>query len=146
MSIPDALMRDWMTYFTDLPPERVEALCDASRTHPREAKEALAKGVVTRYHGREAANEAADEFRRVFSEKSVPADMAEVGVTAPIAAAALVLQCLPDKSKSAVQRLIEQGAVTLDGAKLSDPRAPLDPKDGAVLKVGKLEFFRIRRS
>jgi tyrosyl-tRNA synthetase len=147
MSIPDALMKDWMTFFTDLAAARVAELCDPAKTHPRQAKEEMAKGIIRRYHGSAAADAAAEEFRRVFSQREVPAEMAEVRVPAgPSTVAALVALCVPDRSKGELRRLVEQGAVTLDGAKLADAKASVDPKDGAVLKVGKLTFVRIRRS
>ncbi|MCX5653655.1 MAG: tyrosine--tRNA ligase, partial [Planctomycetota bacterium] len=67
MSLPDALMENYWTLLTDVPLEEVRRTL--REAHPREAKEQLARTVVARYHGAEAASHAADEFRRVFSEK-----------------------------------------------------------------------------
>src|SRR5262245_29102734 len=145
MSIPDALMRDWLTFFTDLDAARVTELCDA-KTHPRLAKEELGKAIVRRYHGAAAGDAAAEEFRRVFSERNVPQEMDEIAVPpGPVTVIALAALAVPDKSKSELRRLIEQGAVTLDGEKLTGPTLTVDPREGAVLKVGKLRFVRIRR-
>jgi len=148
MSVPDDLMRDWATFFTDLDAARVTALCDSAVTHPRLAKEEIAKAIVRRYHDDSAADAAAESFRRLFSQKQVPDALPEL-LAGPIAVLNTV-QFLSDhklvKSKSEGRRLIEQGAVTLDGEKISDPNQIFDPKDGAVLKVGKLTFLRIRRS
>ena len=145
MSVPDALMRDWLTFFTDLDAARVAELCDG-KTHPRLAKEELGKAIVRRYHGAAAGDAAAAEFRRVFSQREIPQDMKEI-VVPPDATTQLALATLaaPDKSKGELRRLIEQGAVSLDGEKLASPTAAIDPKDGAVLKIGKLLFVRIRR-
>ena len=82
MSIPDALMRDWATYFTGLDAARVAELCDPAKTHPRQAKEDVAKAIVVRYHGAAAADAASAEFRRVFSQREVPQDMPVVRVAA----------------------------------------------------------------
>jgi tyrosyl-tRNA synthetase len=147
MSVPDDLMRDWATYFTDLDAARVVELCDHSVTHPRVAKEEIAKAIVRRYHDATAADAAAEAFKRVFSQRDVPDVIAEVSVAAgPVSAANLVALCVQGKSKSELRRLVEQGAATLDGVKVTDPNEMLDPKDGAVLKVGKLTFVRIRRA
>jgi tyrosyl-tRNA synthetase len=145
MSVPDSLMRDWLTFFTDLDAARVAELTDG-KTHPRLAKEELGKAIVRRYHDAAAGDAAAAEFRRVFSQREVPQDMDEVAVPpGATTGLALVTLAAADKSKSELRRLIEQGAVSLDGEKLASPAAPIDPKDGAVLKIGKLLFARIRR-
>jgi tyrosyl-tRNA synthetase len=145
MSIPDALMRDWLTFFTDEGATRVAELTDA-KTHPRLAKEELGKAIVRRYHGAAAGDAAAAEFRRVFSQREVPQEMDEIAVPpGALSALALAALAVPDKSRSELRRLIDQGAVTLDGEKLASPNAPVDPKDGSVLKVGKLRFARVRR-
>jgi tyrosyl-tRNA synthetase len=140
-------MKDWATFFTDLDAATVAVLCDPAKTHPRQAKEEVAKAIIRRYHGDSAAEAAAESFRRVFTQREVPAEMPEVRVPAgAVSVASLVSLCVPDKSKGELKRLVEQGAVTVDGTKLTDPKAPVDPKDGAVLKAGKLTFVRIRRA
>jgi tyrosyl-tRNA synthetase len=146
MSIPDALMRDWLTYFTDLPGERVAELCDAAKTHPRLAKEELGKAIVRRYHGAAAGDAAAESFRKVFSQRETPQEMPEVTVdAASIGLGGLLGICVPDMSKSELRRLVDQGAVTVDGVKLADPGAEVTPRDGMVVKIGKRRFVRIRR-
>jgi tyrosyl-tRNA synthetase len=144
MSVPDSLMRDWATFFTDLDAARVEALCDPAKTHPRQAKEEVAKAIIRRYHGAAAADAAAEEFRRVFSQREVPQDMPVVRVAgAALTLAQLVATCWPDKSKSELRRLIEQGAVSVDSAKLSDPKASITPATGMIVRAGKLAFVRL---
>ncbi len=73
MSIPDTLMENYWTLLTDRPLEEVRKMLRAQ--HPREAKEALAVDVVARYYGADAARGAADEFRRVFSQKEKPTEI-----------------------------------------------------------------------
>lgn len=142
MSIPDALMPQWFDAFTEVPRERVQALLAG---HPRDAKEALAKAVVARYHGDAAAEAAAADFRRVFSKGDVPDEIPEVRLEGPMAAADLVQFAGCAASKGEARRLVQQGAVSLADAKVTDPKAVLDPADGAVLRVGKLRFVRLRR-
>ncbi len=146
MSIPDSLAWDWMTYMTDLDPERITILLDQEQTHPRDAKEELAKAVVTRYWGADAAESAAAEFRSVFSEGAVPKDLPTVTVPrGAMTLAKLLEHCMPERSKSAQRRLVEQGGVSIEGVKHADPMAQVDPADGAVVKLGKLHFVRVRR-
>lgn len=142
MSIPDALMAQWFASFTEVPEERVAALLAG---HPRAAKGELAKAIVARYHGAAAAEAAAAEFERVFSKREVPDEMPEISVPAgPARIVDLLVAHGLAKSKGEAKRLCEQGGVTLDGAKIAAD-ATVDPPDGAVLKVGKLRFARLRR-
>ncbi|MBS3733741.1 MAG: tyrosine--tRNA ligase [Phycisphaerae bacterium] len=147
MSIPDTLMENYALLATELPPERIAELADPERTHPREAKATLAREIVAIYHGADAADAAAAEFDRVFAQKDVPTDMPEVplageamGIVELITAAGFA------DSNSAARRLVSQNAVSLDGEKITDPHAHVAPPDGAVLRVGKRRFGRIRRA
>ncbi len=171
MSIPDALMPDWLTYFTDLPAERVAELCDASKTHPRLAKEELGKAIVRRYHDDSAAEAAAESFRRVFSQREVPEEMLEyyvnpsfvvtpgvaAEVTYPSRLIDMMVACGMADSRGKARTLMQQGAVELDGVRVTDPAIALAPesagpspghltvrRSGSVLKVGKRGFVRLR--
>lgn len=143
MSIPDALMPQWFASFTEVPEDRVAALLGG---HPRDAKEALARAIVARYHGEAAADAAAAEFRRVFSKGDVPDEMPEIAVSAAMPAADLVVLAGFAASKGEAKRLIQQGAVSVNDIKLADAKETVEPPDGAVLRVGRLRFARIRRS
>jgi len=68
MSIPDVLMANYFTLLTDVPEAEITVLCDGSKTHPREAKENLAKLIVAEFHDQAAADAASAEFKRRFSE------------------------------------------------------------------------------
>jgi len=144
MSIPDALMFNYFTLLTDLDLERIAELVDGDRTHPRQAKALLAKTIVATYHDEAAAESAAAEFDRVFSQRDVPTDMPEV----PVSAATmniidLVLAAGFAKSKGEARRLIQQNAVSLDGEKIVDVDANVAMSDGQVLRVGKRRFGKI---
>jgi len=68
MSVPDALMKDWLTFFTDADAARTAELCDPAKTHPRQAKEEMAKAIVRRYHGAAAADERRAGFAPAASD------------------------------------------------------------------------------
>ncbi|MBI2193504.1 MAG: tyrosine--tRNA ligase [Planctomycetes bacterium] len=149
MSLADSMMRMYLELLTSLPESEVQALLSEG-THPREAKERLAREIVARYHGRAASEAEAEEFRRVFSRKELPQEMPEV-VLEPgslqdgrIWLVKLMHLAGHAASHSEARRLIEQGAVSVDGVALRDPQALIAPRTGAVLQVGKRRFARIR--
>jgi tyrosyl-tRNA synthetase len=147
MSIPDNLMANYFTLLTDVPAEEIATLCDAGKTHPREAKAKLGRLIVEQFHDAQAAQDASDEFDRVFAEKQKPTDMPEITIPAgAIGLVSLITTAGFAKSNGEARRLIKQNAVSLDDQKLTDIDAEVDPADGAVLRVGKRRFGQIVRN
>jgi tyrosyl-tRNA synthetase len=143
MSLPDALMGDYFTLLTALDEAEVRKLLAG---HPRQAKERLGVEIVTRYHSAGAARAAADEFRKVFSERQAPAEMPEVRLAAAsIGIVELIIQAGHAASKSEARRLVAGGGVSVGGEKVADWKAEVRPADGAVLQTGKRRFARVRR-
>ncbi len=149
MSLADAQMRDYFLLCTDVPEPEFDALL-ASVANPMEAKHRLAREIAAIYHGAEAADAAGAEWRRIHSERQVPTEMPDVTVPAEEVAEGqvpllrLILLANFAASKSEARRLIEQGGVTYDGEKVTDPQARVPVADGAVLKVGKKNYARVR--
>ncbi|HEX2024900.1 MAG TPA: tyrosine--tRNA ligase [Actinomycetota bacterium] len=153
MSIPDDLLPEWFRLCTGLGPEELDAiergLADGS-LHPMEQKRRLAREIVRRYHGDEAAAAAEQRFDVVHREREVPDDVREASI--PPEAVADGRVWLPRllaatglaSSNADGRRLIEQGGVRLDGEPVSDPDAELRPMDltGRVLQVGRRRFLR----
>jgi tyrosyl-tRNA synthetase len=150
MSISDSLMPTYFELCTDVPMEEVRTLTDGNLTHPREAKKRLGREIITLYHGAEAAQSADDEFERVHKEHQVPEEMPEISVPLDICnvdgqvrvTALLVASNLAPSSGEA-KRLIQQGGVSIDGVKLTDPAGMLEIHTGQVIKVGKNRFARL---
>jgi tyrosyl-tRNA synthetase len=139
-SLPDAAMGAW---FELLAVERPPA-----GTSPRDAKRALARALVERFHGPEAAADAEAHFDRLFVERAAPAEVEELEVAVPNGAVHLPA-LLADGfgvSRSDARRLLAQGGVKLDGEPLGPEELDLDPArlDGRVLQVGKRQFRRLR--
>lgn len=144
MSIPDTLMRNYFTLLTDTPVAEIDKLVDAAQTHPRQAKAILGRAVVAQYHGEAQALAASDEFDRVFAQKQIPADMPQITPgAARMNIVTLIVQAGFAKTTSEARRLVEQAAVSLDDAKVTDVKAEVDLKDGMVLQVGKRRFGKI---
>ena len=150
MSISDSLMPTYFELCTDVPMEEVRVLTDGNLTHPREAKKRLGREIITLYHGAEAAQSADDEFERVHKEHQVPEEMPEITVSLDICTAdgqvrvtALLVAAGLAPSAGEAKRLIQQGGVSVDGLKLTDPAGMLEIQTGQVIKVGKNRFARL---
>ncbi len=147
MSIPDHLTRSFIEVYTLVPLAEVEELFAAvndGELNPMEAKRHMARALVERYHGAEAAENEDEWFRKVFSEGNKPDDIPSVRVTPGESVLQVLGRCLPSKSRSELRRLVAAGAVRLDDEKLTDWEAPLEMEDrSGILRVGKREWFRL---
>ena len=147
MSISDELMILYYELLSDIGVTELAALkagmSDGSR-HPMEAKIALAREIVARFHGAAAAREAEDGFRGRFSRKEFPDDARHVEFTADGGTsdlATLVSRVSGSfTSKSAARRLIAQGGVEVNGERATDPAVLLASPAEVRLKIGKKEF------
>jgi len=151
MSVPDGLMRNYYTLLTKVDDARVNELCDAARTHPRDAKVELGRQIVTKFHDAAAADRAIDEFFRIhgagktglpdeIDEVRVPADLLQGG---EIATADLAVCCGFAKSKGEARRLIAENGVRLEGEPLSDPQGMVAIRSGQIVQRGKRKFVRL---
>ena len=137
MRISDDLLPEW--YRLVLEQERP---ADAD---PLEAKLALARWIVTRSHGEDAAREAEAHFTRVVREGRAPEDVPSFAIPAgdPVHLPALLAACF-DVSTSEARRLIAQGAVKIDDAQIGDLDVPRASLVGSLLQAGKRRFARLR--
>lgn len=152
MSIPDDLMIRYYTLLTALPLDEVRniesGLKDGS-IHPRDAKMRLARELVSFYHGEDASKEAEAHFKRVFQKRDLPEDIPEFhvpeeeledGVIWLPKLLQLAGTCV---STSEARRLIKQGAVKIQGEKVTDPNLKIEPQPEVVIKVGKRKFVKL---
>jgi tyrosyl-tRNA synthetase len=140
MSIPDANMKEWYTLLTSLPLDEVERL--TGKMHPKAAKDRLGREIVNGFHPGKA-DEAALDWDRKFSKGEVT-DAKELAAPPESGVVDLLMLTKIPPSKSEARRLVEQGGVELDGAKVTDPKAVLKVRDGMILKVGKKKrYFKL---
>jgi tyrosyl-tRNA synthetase len=148
MSIPDSLMWDWRLLLTDLDEaeiDRQKAEVESGNASPRDLKADLAHDLVRRFHGPDAAGEARTEFDRMFRRGGVPDEVETRAVPAGQALFAVVADTGLAGSKAEARRLIQQGAVRIDGEKVLDPFFPVpSASDALLLKVGKRRFLNVR--
>ncbi len=149
MSISDPLMLRYFALLTDIAPGELARLKEdlaQGGKHPRQVKEELALELVARYHGKDAALEAAREFARIFRDKGLPEEIEEVTLKA--AGPKLWLpKAMVDAGLAAgtseARRLITQGGVQVDGEKVTDANLELAVGKSYLLKVGKRRFKRV---
>jgi tyrosyl-tRNA synthetase len=151
MSISDMLMWRYYELLTDRTPSQVRELQEKTRTgnlHPMEAKSALAFQIVEDFHSHNAAKEARDHFTQVFQQRENPDEMPEIQFDSqgsPVQVAEIMTTAGLAASKSEARRLVKQGGVSIDGEKVSEPAAMIDPSESEefILKVGKRKFAKI---
>jgi len=149
MSVSDELMYRYYLLLTDL---SLSEIVELKKAHPRKSKEDLAKRIISDFHGPQAAEDAAAEFRKVFSEKQLPDEMEEISIPAGSQdVLALLRNTQMVASNSEARRLIRQGAVSFikgtgNSQKLSDETAQimLEPDGEYILKVGARKFKKIK--
>jgi tyrosyl-tRNA synthetase len=142
MSVPDAAMGEYYRLL-------LGAQVDPDR-HPGEAKRELARRLVERFHGADAAATSEERFDRLHVRREVPDEVAEAVVEASGPNGSVHLPALLaehfDLSRSEARRLIDQGGVRIGGKVLEAGRldVPASELDGAVLQVGKRRHKRLR--
>jgi tyrosyl-tRNA synthetase len=149
MSISDDLMWRYAELLSGRP--LAEIRVERSRVvtgqlHPKDVKIALARELVARFHGREAATRAVEDFERRFSRRELDADSlpekAVDGGGKPVPLVRALTEAQLTASTSEARRLITQGAVKVGGEKVSDLKAEL-PVGTHVVQVGKLRAARL---
>lgn len=150
MRVSDELMFRYYELLTDMTPAALQQLktdVTEKRKHPREVKVNLAKFLVARYHSQEAAQNAEDEFNRIFVDKGMPDDIPEfkIAAQAQVGLVQLMTQAGLTTSNSEATRLIIGGGVQIDQQKVSDSKLKLDLKSGneLIIKAGKKKFVKI---
>jgi tyrosyl-tRNA synthetase len=150
MSLPDSLIDDYFTLVTDVPEDEMreirEALASRSQ-NPRDLKLRLAREIVSQFHSPAAAAAAEERFLRTFSYRELPQDVPEFAL--PFGAGAetevdlldVVVAAGAAPSRSEARRLLQQGAIEADGARVANPRLTVRP--GTILRIGKHRFLRL---
>src|SRR3954471_11934498 len=144
MRLPDDAMGSWFSLLSIEEP--------GGDVSPRDRKRALARGVVARFHGEEAAAAAEQHFDRLFVTHEAPDDVevfafAVDGGDGVVHVPALIAEAF-GRSRSEARRLLAQGGVRLDGDALGAEDVDVAPErlDGRVLQVGKRHFRRLKRA
>jgi tyrosyl-tRNA synthetase len=141
-------MGEWFRLAADFDTDAVTRIEDglaSGEIHPNEAKRHLARSVVTLYWGEEEARAAEEAFDRVFKEGRTPENVEEFGLPPddPIHLPSLIRDVF-GMSGSEARRMIAQGAVRIDDEAVADQEVTRSALIGAVLRVGKRRFARLK--
>ncbi|RKY71740.1 MAG: tyrosine--tRNA ligase [Candidatus Latescibacterota bacterium] len=148
MSIPDELIYPYFELLTDVTREelkQIEKLLSDPQCNPMDLKRQLARRLVTMYYDVQKAEAAEREFDAVFRKKEVPEQIRVHHLSVnSLWIVKLLTEVGVATSNSEARRLIRQGAVSIDGTRISDPELTIKFKGGEVLKVGKKRFMKLQ--
>ena len=147
MSISDELMWRYFDLLSFRSNEEIASLkADVGGgRNPRDVKFLLCEEIIERFHDRDAAVAAREEFIARFRQGQMPEDMPEKVLSTGgegVGIAAALTQCGLTASNSEAFRMIKQGGVKIDGVKVSDRSLQLEPGFGGILQVGKRRFCK----
>jgi tyrosyl-tRNA synthetase len=119
----------------------------AGDRHPMEVKMDLAREIISGYHGEEKAEDAKQQFQRVFRDRQSPEQALRVEIAhgAPKRLSVLLVEMKLAASRSEAERLIKQGGVEIDGARVDDVKREVDLSEAReyLLRAGKRKFVRL---
>ena len=150
MSLPDDQILPYSEYLTDIAEDEISEMrtaLDAGSVNPMELKKRLARELVAQFHDADAATNAEHNFERTVQGGQMPDDMPEFALPTPDALAGMRLsRLLVDaglaNSAGEARRLISQGAVQIDGERVSEDTASVLTV-GSVLRVGRRRYVRV---
>lgn len=145
MSVSDKLM---MRYYDLLSSISMDEYNDikSGKTHPKEAKEALAGEITARFYSKDDAEAAKVAFKSLFEKKLIPDDIETVELSCPedtLWIAKIMVDAGLCKSTSEAMRLVTQGGVKVGGEKVTDKKAAVPTNTDFLLQVGKRHFRNI---
>ena len=144
MSVPDKAMPKFFRLVTRWTPPEIEAIEKDMRDgklHPRDAKMKLAHEIVAIYHSEPAAQEAEENFKRIFQQGNTPQEMETFSLQDGQTVLEVLVACGLVSSNSEGRRLLDQNGIRLDGETLTDPTQPF-PHSG-ILQAGKRRFIKV---
>jgi tyrosyl-tRNA synthetase len=142
MSIPDSLIMDYFELLTDVPDKELAEFkkeLENKAVNPMILKKRLAKEIIAQLYTQEAAAGAEEHFARTVQRKEAP-DEIKLGTKSGKSLQDYLVENQLAKSKSEARRLIEQGAVDINGEKVTDGRK-IVAKD-SIIKVGKRGYIK----
>jgi len=153
MSIPDSLILDYFELVTDVPDQELEEFrqqLSSETVNPMTLKKRLADEIVTQLYNKEEADVATKHFEKVVQKKEIPEETAEFPLsfrplcyaTGEVSVSRLLAATGVVASTSEASRLINQGAVSIDGKKVTSS-ATTHVKSGSIIKVGKRRFVKV---
>ncbi len=148
MSISDELMMRYYELLSDITVDELEGLRKGIKdgsVHPMMLKKRLASEIIRRFHSEIEASDAQREFEKVFSQRELPDDMPVVELKwdgDELWLPRIISTAIPPTSSSEARRLIKEGAVTVNGERVTDIEKKLKRAE-YIIKVGKKRFVKV---
>jgi len=151
MSIPDALILNYFELATEMSMEEIAIVKNKldEGENPRDIKMWLAREIVTLYHSNDAAQKAEEAFVKTFQKKEVPDEMPEVRLKVETTTITILVRHILEELGSKVsgsesRRLVEQGAIKINGEVVNNPdRSVTIDKSGILFQKGKRIFAKV---
>lgn len=146
MAMDDSMIVPYFALVTDVPQAEVEGLKVqlSQGVNPRDVKARLAHEIVTQFHSKKDADQAEEHFDMVFRQKAVPEDVPEFPLKQAMNIIDILVESGLTSSKSDARRMIEQGAVKVDGVSVTHLETDIEVKEEPiVLQKGKRHFIKL---
>lgn len=148
MSISDQLMWRYFDVLLNTAPAQIEAWKQnvmQGTLHPMKLKKEMAHAIVAKFWSPQEADDAQHTFEMLFQKKDLSAaqEVTLPNIDQPIWIVDLLKQLNVITSSSQGRRLIEQGAITIDGQRIENTKAQISPRQGMIVKAGKHQIFKI---
>lgn len=150
MKIPDNLIIKYYNLCTDVHPDQIEEIKQrlANGENPRDIKMELAKEITGLYHSREDAEKAEETFKTAFQKQQAPEDTPTIMFDTKMenvgqAVVDAIMTSGNYKSKAEIRRLMKQGAIRINGERVTDITAIQSVTPDAVIQVGKGKFYKL---
>ena len=146
LSIPDTMIAKYFEFATTISQEKLNSIKNDLKkgtSNPRDLKRELGREIVTLYYSAKKAQEAQDNFDKLFIKKDIPNVMDEYKLSNPEKIIYVMVRNKLVASNGDGKRMIKQGAVKLNDEKITDIHFELFPENEHILKVGKRKFLRI---
>lgn len=155
MSLPDHAMMSYFETLTDVSQTELDEfqrrMAEGS-LNPRDVKMRMAREIVGEFHNATEAQKAEESFVRQFSERELPTNIPDFQLKKPVDIVTLIVDARLARSKSEARRYVQQGSVSFfpageagDVQRINDIKFSVPVIDGAILKVGKLQYIRIKK-
>jgi len=144
MALADNMIIQYFELLTDVSDNELmdfKRQIAGNTVNPMVLKKRLAVELVTQLHGHDNAVKADEHFTNVFQKREMPEEIAEIKVTADEDIRDIITRANIAKSRSDATRLLQQGAISIDGVKLTSGKTAY--QDGNIIKVGKHNFIKL---
>lgn len=148
MKVPDNLIIKYYELCTDIHPDEIEKIKQElnNGANPRDIKMNLAKEITKLYHNEELAQNAEEHFKSAYQKQVAPDDVEEIEITSSDVVNELIEKILAKgkfSSKGEIKRLFSQGAVKIDGEKITDFKEISLQNNTSIVQIGKGTFYKI---